>query len=182
MSDLLTLLSSGEAMAVLFLSDVTSIVALILCKNGKIIQTNKDGKLTYVGEEILSTQKERKLLTFLNNADEAYMAALGIGDISPLSRYVNKDVCKFVKEKIGDSRHQKSFGVKKYRIRIWELLNIKNGIYYLRKTMNFKNVKLRRGLEIPIAEPIIEDWVVEEVRTNVDGFKITDIIELEVNF
>lgn len=58
MSDLLTLLSSGEAIAVLFLSDVTSIVVLILCKNGKIIQTNKDGKLTYVGEEILSTQKE----------------------------------------------------------------------------------------------------------------------------
>ena len=104
------------------------------------------------------------LIEFLNLADMEYMRAFSIRSVKALSTYMSREcVLKLSVQVYNGQLHY--FGSDKFRSTKWEVISKNNGIYDVRKSVSFDEIKFTRSLKMSVATDYKELW---RVNTNGD--------------
>lgn len=122
--------------------------------------------------EIVKNDKiNRKLLEFLDKADDAYMEGYSKSKMELFADYMTPELCEIICEEM-EQGGKKLFGPKNARERKWYLLEGGKDNYKLKKILTHK--KLKQGtVSISLGDCIEETW---SVATRNDSYIVLDII------
>ena len=113
-----------------------------------------------------------RVISFLSDADDAYMLAFQAKNIKPFAPYADPAVCSAVLKEIlsGEDRY---FGSSKLRKREWTITLDDGRVVSAVKTMSHEAINCGRGLFIPLGDRITQVW---DVRVDgVNQFKVIQI-------
>ncbi len=108
------------------------------------------------GEES-SSSLSRDLMTFLNNADAAYMRAFMARDIVVLGQYFTRECCVSLSHIIVSEAPMRYFANEKFRETKWSLRQECQEKILLRKSVCFDSVKVA-SVRMKISTDYQEDW------------------------
>lgn len=154
----------ADVLSILVSANAISLTALALLSNGKYARVTKNGKIkSYINkEDELIYKVELTLLEYLNTVSDLYIFSLTHNNTKFVSKYVSREVIENMTEELA-SKNVRDFGTDRYRRREWEILKIEDNIAVIRQYLLFKNIKLRKGIELAMASDIIEDWKVQQI-------------------
>ncbi|MDQ0885063.1 hypothetical protein QFZ81_000151 [Paenibacillus sp. V4I9] len=113
----------------------------------------------------------KELFEFLEKADDAYILTHEAIEISFFSKYATSHVCNEVMESIYKNP-AKLFGTKKYRERIWCVMQQQKNEIVLRKEISHKRIKVRKGIKVALGDDMVEYWTISH---GADGFLVEDV-------
>ena len=124
--------------------------------------------------------KPHKVIKFLNEADDALMRAYYTKDISVVAEYMTRDLLDYMSEEL--STHDDltaKFGLAKYRIRNWTILDEQGDVIVVHKEVSHKDVRIKGMISIPVGDRISEEWYVHSDR---NSYLIFDIKQSRGDF
>ena len=123
-------------------------------------------------------QNSSSVVRFLNEADDALTTAYYQKDVRAIVNYMSRDLLDYISEELHTYEDLTSgLGLKKYRIREWNILRDENDIIIVIKSLTHKNVKIKGKIAISIGDNKREQW---EVHRYGAKFLVTNIRHLEV--
>lgn len=124
------------------------------------------------GKKKSNTTGGSKVISFLSDADDAYMLAFESKNIKPFAPYADPAVCSAVLKEIlsGEDRY---FGSSKLRKREWTIKLDDGRTVSAVKTTSHEAINCGRGLSIPLGDKTTQVW---DVRVDgIDQFKVIQI-------
>ena len=102
------------------------------------------------------------VIAFCERADDALMLAYEQGDIHAIVPYFTHPLIDYILEEIQSGADLiTEYGISKYRIRTWDnKQSINEAALSISKHIRHENVSIRGMIDIPVGDPIDEDWVV----------------------
>lgn len=122
--------------------------------------------------EVVKNDKiNKKLIEFLNKADDAYMYGYSKSRIEFFADYMSAELCEIIAEEM-EQGEKKLFGPKEARSREWFLLESLNGKYKLKKILTHKRIK-QGSVSLSLGSYVEETW---SVKTVGNSYLVVDII------
>ena len=115
--------------------------------------------------------KKSKVISFLEEADDAYILAYKTRDVKEFAKYATQPVVRELMESVL-SADPIYFGLQRYRHRTWNLVEDGNTIYVYFKDVTHDNVEIVHKIAIPVADSISERWTLSKDNNK---YIVTDI-------
>lgn len=115
--------------------------------------------------------RKPNIITFLEEADEAYIIAFKTKDVSTFSLYAESRLTRQIKEKVlsGSEIH---FGIKRYRKREWTLIEEKDNKLIYDKLLTHDSVEFIHNICFPLGDSLHEIW---EIDIKDNKYKVSSI-------
>lgn len=142
------------------------LISYIACN--KVLNSSK------ISEEELSANNQimKSLIEFLEKADDAYITTNQTNRNSPFCEFATNRVCNDVMDVIRSSP-PKLFGTKAYRNRKWTFIGEEGNRIKVRKDITYKNIEVKKGIQISIGDNLQEYWTVLRMG---DNYVVEDLV------
>ena len=112
-----------------------------------------------------STDLPRRLLRFLEDADEAYMQIFSRRSVGVFCKYACESLCRALSEEV---QHpvEREFGSAKYRTRDWEILHDNCDFIRVLKIVKHTPIAFSKTISTGLADDYSEIWELVKINGN----------------
>lgn len=120
--------------------------------------------------------RKKGIVSFLDKADDALNNAYFNHDIHPVIPFMTPGLLDYIAEEVATHEDlTQGLGLKKYRVREWEIVQEDNTVVVALKKITHKDVQIRGLISIPVGDNKTEEWKLQRVGSS---YKVTNIRQL----